>query len=111
MSELLSNGPATRPVIYRDAAANMTGETVEDCLYLHEFSKDGVVQEVQTKAAHSITEGFTERRVVAVKIRDRIYVLAYEVLSAEERRVEALVLSARNKLTPDEFDAVRSSKR
>mgnify|MGYP000959055146 FL=1 len=56
-------------------------------------------------------EGMTERRVAAVQIDGhKVYVLAYEVIPEHERKAEALIASAREKLTEEEFNAVRAAK-
>ena len=47
---------------------------------------------------------------VQIDAVNKLFVLAYEVIPEHERKAEALIASARAKLTEEEFNAVRAAK-
>ena len=107
----LKLGPATRPA-RMDLFDSLYGHSVEG-LILYERRVDGVIVEHgSTPFDGLLPEGMVEQRVAAIKLDDRggVYVIAYEIIPDHERRTEALLASARAKLTEEEFDAVRSSR-
>lgn len=101
---------ATRELT-RDSFDDIYGQHVEGVTLL-EYSKDGVVVDVLKQTLpHPLPEGYVERWVHGIEYNGHTYVVAYEVVPESERLREALILSARSKLTNDEYEALRGSCR
>ena len=86
------------------------GDTIEGGV-VYEIVRDGAVIDVCAKKPAVIPEGAVCTPVAAITIDGKTYAISYEVVSEAERRTLKLLDSARAKLTPEEFDAVRGSKR
>lgn len=111
MSEL-KLGPATRP-IQIEKFSDLYGARIETSVRYERSTADGIVEFSDRPYGAGKPVGMVERRVACVKIDDlddKVFVLAYEIVPEHERRAEALLASARAKLTEEEFNAVRSSR-
>lgn len=111
MSEL-KLGRATRPVNIDDFDS-VYGARIEGLIFYERTIGGKVVEVAKQPFGQPMPEGTIERRVAAVRIDDhddKVYVLAYEVIPEHERKAEALIASAREKLTEEEFNAVRAAK-
>lgn len=110
MSEL-KLGPLVRDAKAEDVD-NMYGETAEGFV-LYERVQGGEVVELSKKPFPRPLVDSTERRVAAVRFDnndDHVFVLAYKVIPEHQRRAEALLASARAKLTEEEFRAVQAAR-
>jgi hypothetical protein len=111
MSEL-KLGRATRPVNVDDFDS-LYGARVEGLIFYERTLGGKVIELAKQPFGQPMPEGMSERRVAAVRIDDhddKVYVLSYEVVPEHVRRTEALIASAREKLTEEEFNAVRAAK-
>lgn len=111
MNELKLGRP-TRPVQI-EKFDELYGVRVETSIRYERSNADGIVEFSDRPYGEGKPKGMIERRVACVKIDnldDKVFVLAYEIIPDHERRTEALLASARAKLTEEEFDAVRSSR-
>jgi len=114
MSEL-KLGRATRPVNVDDFDS-LYGARVEGLIFYERTLGGKVIELAKQPFAMNrqpMPEGMSERRVAAVRIDDhddKVYVLSYEVVPEHVRKAEALIASAREKLTEEEFNAVRAAK-
>lgn len=86
------------------------GDTIEGGV-VYEIVRDGTVIDVCAKKPAVPPKGTVCTPVAAITIDGKTYVVRYEVVSEAERRTLKLLDSARAKLTPEEFEAVRGSKR
>jgi len=106
----LKLGRATRPVNVDDFDS-VYGARIEGLIFYERTVGGKVIELAKQPFGQPMPEGMIERRVAAVQIDDhKVYVLAYEVIPEHERKAEALIASAREKLTEEEFNAVRAAK-
>lgn len=107
------NLPGTREIDI-DTLDDMSYERTET-LMVNEYS----IADLVVRATEDVDAGLEDlvrlghvkkARRVAIAVRDRIYVLAYEAMTYDELIQRDLLASAKAKLTDDEYDAVRRAK-